>query len=78
MENSIEGVNVAPASTSGHFIQGANKVVDMDVEKGTFFVEGESTLVTKNHTSLKINGDVLVTTQQVYDPFAKRFEMSRD
>jgi len=79
MENMIlEGVNVAPTSTSGHFIKGAEKVVDIDNVNETFLVEGKSELVTKNHTTLKQEKSCLITTQEVYNPFAKMFEKSRD
>jgi hypothetical protein len=78
MMNSEQGVNVAPSSTSGHFIQKARKVVNLDNIKETFFVEGNSEMVTKNHTTLKQNTDCLITTQQVYNPFSKMFEKSKD
>lgn len=74
-----EGVNVASkTSTSGHFIQEARKVVNLDEVKDTYFVEGKSKLVTKNHTTLKQDNDCLITTQVVYNPFAKMFEQSKD
>ena len=79
METQIKGVNVASkVSTSGHFVQEARKVVNLDEVKDTYFVEGKSKLVTKNHTTLKQDSDCLITTQQVYNPFAKMFEQSRD
>lgn len=79
METQIKGVNVASkVSTSGHFVQEARKVVNLDEVKDTYFVEGKSKLVTKNHTTLKQEKDCLITTQQVYNPFAKMFEQSRD
>lgn len=74
----IKGVNVAPSSTSGHYIQGAKNVVNIDDVKETFFVEGASKLTTKNHTTLELTNSCLVTTQQVYNPFEKMFEMSKD
>lgn len=74
----LKGVNVAPSSTSGHYIQGAKNVVNLDEVKETFFVEGKSELVTKNHTTLKQETDCLITTQVVYNPFAKMFEKSKD
>jgi len=79
MNTKIKGVNVASkVSTSGHFVQEARKVVNLDEVKDTYFVEGKSKLVTKNHTTLKQNKDCLITTQVVYNPFAKMFEQSRD
>ena len=73
-----KGVNIAPSSDSGHFIQDARKVVNLDEVNETFFVEGKSKMVTKNHTTLNINTDCLVTCQVVYDPFAKMYEKSKD
>ena len=75
----IKGVNVASkTSTAGHFIQDARKVVNLDKVKDTYFVEGKSKLVTKNHTTLYQEESVLITTQVVYNPFAKMFEQSKD
>ena len=74
----LSGVNVAPSSTSGHFIQEAENVVNLNVAKETFFVEGDSKLVTKNHTTLVQPKSCLITTQVVYNPFSKMFENSKD
>lgn len=74
----ITGVNVAPSSTSGHYIQGAKQVINLDNVKETFFVDGESELVTKNHTTLNQDQSCLITAQVVYNPFAKMFERSKD
>ena len=52
MNNQLNGVNVAPTSTSGHFIKGAKNVVNIDNINDTYFVEGGSELVTTNHTTL--------------------------
>lgn len=71
-------VNVAPTSTEGHFIEGAQKVVDIDRVKEIFFVEGESKLTTKNHTALERKESCLITCQNVYNPFSKMMERSRD
>lgn len=71
-------INVAPSSTEGHFVQGAKKVVNLDSVNETFLVEGESKLVTKNHTTLDMKENCLITCQMVYDPFAKAFTKSRD
>jgi len=75
---SIMGVNVAPSSTSGHFIQGAEQVVNLDNSAEMFFVKGKNELVTKNHTTLKQQKSCLITTQVVYNPFSKMFEKSKD
>ena len=74
----IDGVNVAPSSTSGHYIQDAENVVDIDNVAETYFVEGKSKLVTKNHTELKQEESCLITTQVVYNPFSAMFEKSKD
>lgn len=78
MTETIQGVNVAPQSTSGHYVQGAEQVINLDKTRETFFVNGKSQLVTKNHTSLKQETDCLITSQVVYNPFAKMFERSKD
>jgi hypothetical protein len=78
MMNSEQGVNVAPTSTSGHFIKNATNVVNLDEVNEAYFVEGASEMVTQNHTTLKQDTDCLVTTQVVYNPFSKMFEKSKD
>ena len=70
--------NVSPSSQEGHFVEGAKNVIDLDVTNETFLVEGKSKLVTKNHTTLEIEEDCIITCQRVYNPFAKMFEKSRD
>lgn len=78
MTTTIERVNVAPSSTEGHFIKGAKKVVNLDTINETFLVEGAAILETKNHTSLEIKEDCLITCQVVYNPFSKMFTKSKD
>lgn len=80
MTTTIERQNVAPSSTEGHFIKGAKKVVNLDKINETFLVEvTESTILeTKNHTSLEIKEDCLITCQVVYNPFEKMYSKSRD
>lgn len=73
-----ERVNVAPSSTEGHFIKGAKKVINLDNLNETFLVEGPSVLETKNHTTLEIEEDCLITCQVVFNPFAKMYTKSRD
>lgn len=74
----LERVNVAPSSDEGHFVKGAKQVIDMDAVTESFFVEGESVLETKNHTTLEMKDDCLVNCQMVYNPFAKMYERSKD
>lgn len=74
----IKRTNVAPSSTEGHFIEDAKNVVNLDEVNETFFVEGKSKLVTKNHTTLEMEDDCLITCQTVYDPFKNEFTKSRD
>ncbi len=71
-------VNVAPTSESGHFVEKAKNVIQLDDVTESFFVEGESVLTTKNHTTLEMKDDCLVNCQVVYDPFAKMYERSKD
>lgn len=77
-KQTLEGVNVAPQSTNGHFVKGAEKVVNIDNINDTFFVEGTSELQTANHTTLKQEQSCLITTQVVFNPFAQMFEKSKD
>lgn len=71
-------VNVAPTSDSGHYVEKAKKVVQLDDVTESFFVQGESVLTTKNHTTLKMKDDCLVNCQVVYNPFEKMYERSKD
>lgn len=73
-----EKINVAPSSTEGHFVRGATQVVNIDEINETFHVRGSAVLETKNHTTLKMEEDCLVTCQTVYDPFEKISIKSRD
>jgi len=74
-----ERVNVAPSSDEGHFVEGAMQVVNLDTEvTESFFVEGPSQLVTKNHTTLEQKEDCLINCQMVYNPFEKMYERTRD
>jgi hypothetical protein len=73
-----EIVNVSPSSTEGHFVKGAKKVINLDKVNETFLVEGEAILETKNHTSLDIKEDCLITCQVVYNPFEKMYSKSGD
>jgi hypothetical protein len=78
MKNQTESVNIAPSSDNGHFVKGAKNVVNLDEINETFLVEGAAILETKNHTSLEIEKDCLITCQVVYNPFSKLFSKSRD
>lgn len=71
-------INVAPSSTEGHFVEGAKNVVNLDETNETFLVEGAAVLTTKNHTTLEMTEDCIITCQKVYNPFSKMFERSRD
>ena len=71
-------VNVAPSSDEGHFVKGAKNVVNLDEVTEAFFVEGESELMTKNHTTLSQKEDCLIQCQMVYNPFKRMMERSRD
>lgn len=73
-----KGVNVAPSSVEGHYIEDANKVIILDEVTETFHVKGRSKLVTKNHTTLNIDEDCLITCQFAYNPFSRMFERVKD
>lgn len=73
-----EGINVAPTSTEGHFVRKAKSVVNLDAINETFLVQGESELVTKNHTNLEMNEDCIITCQTIYDPFKEAFRKAED
>lgn len=70
--------NVAKNSTAGHYIEKAKKVVCLDNIKEVYFVEGEAELTTKNHQTLPLEKDCLIMPQQVYNPYLKSLERSRD
>lgn len=70
--------NVAKNSTSGHFVEKAKQVVCLDEIKEAYFVEGDAILTTKNHMTLPLEKDCLIMPQQVYNPYAKSLERSRD
>lgn len=78
MKTTIERVNVSPSSTEGHFVKGAKNVVNLDNLNETFLVEGPSILETKNHTSLEMKEDCIITCQVVHNPWTKMYTKSRD
>lgn len=71
-------VNVAPSSSEGHYIKGAEQVINLDEVNETFLVKGKAILETKNHTTLEIEDSCLITCQVVYNPFAKMYSKSKD
>lgn len=78
MEQLLKRVNVAPSSDSGHYVEEAVNVVNLDEVTESFLVEGKSKLTTKNHTTLVIEEDCLINCQVVYNPFEKMYEKSKD
>lgn len=78
MQKTIKKVNVAPSSTHGHFVTGAENVIDLDIVNETFQVKGKSTLASANHTTLKQKEGGLITCQVVIDPFTGAFNKSKD
>lgn len=70
--------NVAKNSTTGHYVEKANKIVCLDDVKEAFFVEGDAELTTKNHQTLPMEKDCLIMPQQVYNPYSQSLERSRD
>lgn len=71
-------INVAKTSTEGHFVEKAKQVVCLDEVKEAFFVEGDAELTTKNHQTLSLEKDCLIMPQQVYNPYSKMLERSKD
>lgn len=78
MEKTQNRVNIAPSSKSGHYVEKAKQVIDLDMINEIFMVKGGGIMTTKNHTTLNMESDCLVTCQQVYNPFTKMMERSRD
>lgn len=74
----LSQVNVAPSSDTGHFVKGADQVVNLDEINETFWVDGSAEMVTENHTTLKVEGSSMVTCQQVVNPVTKMYEKVRD
>lgn len=80
MENTViaKKINVAINSTEGHFVEKAKQVICLDEVKEAFFVEGKAELTTKNHQTLSLEQDCLIMPQQVYNPYLKSLERSKD
>lgn len=71
--------NVAKSSTKGHYVNKNSKpVICLDSTKEAFFVEGDAILSTENHQTLNMESDCLIMPQQVYNPYTKYFERSKD
>lgn len=73
-------VNVAVNSTEGHYVEKAKQVIELNKDVEAFFVEGEAILTTKEnkHQTLPMEKDCLIIPQQVYNPYTKMLERSRD
>jgi hypothetical protein len=74
----IERVNVAPTSTDGHFAVKHKRVVCLDANIGTFFIEGKAELRTAKHHTLPTEGNCLIMPQWVYNPYKQMMEKSKD
>ena len=70
--------NVAPKSTKGHYIENAKKVYCISEIKEAFFVEGDSIMTSHNHGTTPIKDGSLQMPQQVYNPYSKSMERSKD
>jgi hypothetical protein len=70
--------NVAKNSTAGHYVEKAKKIVCLDEIKEAYFVEGEAILTTENHQTLPLEKDCLIMPQQIYNPYSKSLERSKD
>ena len=71
-------VNVAPKSTHVHYIKNAKNVIVLDETKEAFLTEGDSIMTSKNHNETEILDGSLIIPQQVYNPFSKIYERSKD
>jgi hypothetical protein len=78
MQTVTKKINVAPSSTEGHWVEKAKQVIELDKINETFMVKGQAIITTKNHTTLEIKEDSLITCQRVYNPFAQMFKKSKD
>jgi hypothetical protein len=67
-------VNIAPTSSTGHFVHKAKRVVELDKAAETFFVESGSELVTKNHHTLTTHEPRLITCQRVKNAFSGLYQ----
>ncbi len=76
--NTETKVNVAKQSTAGHYVEKAKQVICLDNVKEAYFVDGEAKLTTKNHQTLPLEKDCLIMPQQVYNPYSKSLERSKD
>ena len=70
--------NVAPQSTKGHFIKNAKKVYMISEIKEAFFTEGDGIMTSENHGTTPIKDGSLQMPQQVYNPYSKSLERSKD
>lgn len=70
--------NIAKNSTAGHYVEKAKQVICLDETKEAFFVEGEAVLTTQNHQTLPMEKDCLIMPQQVYNPYTKQLQRSKD
>ena len=70
--------NVAKNSTAGHYVEKSKRVICLDEVKEAYFVDGEAELTTKNHQTLLLEKDCLIMPQQVYNPYSKSLERSKD
>lgn len=78
MKKETVSLNVAPSSTSGHIVSGAEKITELHEEKEIFFVNGPSVMTNDNHMDIVIPKSALVTTQVVFNPFKRMYENSKD
>ena len=81
MKTLSNGVNVAPRSSSGHFVKKA-QVVNLDETQEIYSCnvdEGETaTLETSNHGEITLKEDFTVFTQNAYNPFSKEITKQLD
>lgn len=71
-------INIAPSSTTGHFIEKTTRVVEIDKVNETYYVEEPCELTTQNHTTLVSDDEGIITCQTVYNHFLGKSLKSKD
>jgi len=77
----MQKINVASKeSSSGHWVSGAEDVALLDKETETSLISGGGLLEASNHHPIKLKKDrkVMITIQNVFNPFTGLFEKSLD
>jgi hypothetical protein len=78
MNEILDKINVAPSSTSGHYVEEAEEVINLDEINETYYIKGRTKLSSKNHTTLIMEEDCMITCQRVYNPYTDGFVRAVD